>query len=362
MNCTTSHIEKRIGYQGLCLLLLVGLLFQTCISDQDHLVWDAELVTWERARRSRVRYRSAIAGRLHIVKRRGLVMLCRMGLMSVLLVWSGWGQHWPRSWFLLSLPLTDALLSIVPLYWPRVLKVRAYPVLVCGVHRLYGLTLGILLLTGLSARGRGNAAWAIGGCAQAADGAWAYGEIEEDGTWRLEMEGHIIIRWQPRNEFEKRILLVLFRQARTPESTPKRSFLRQEWLAGWFRTHQELISRWQRYVREGGLVKLQGEHEGWVLTPKMRRAILEIWVPDFWLSAKEVRERLLAAEHTASNNDMSIERIHEVARESGFAEVRRLLCQVLVFSADGPQWRDNVLVERLFCPIGRGISESSTRR
>ena len=348
MYCITLHLEKRIGYGGLCLLLLVGLLFQSCIPDQDHPVWDTELVTWMRRQQSRGSNRSAITCRQHIVQRRGLVMLCRLGLMSVLLVWGGWVQHWSGSWLLLSLPLTDALLSIVPLYWPRVLQVRAYPVLVRGVHRLYGLTLGILLLTGLSARGRGNAAWAIGGCAQAADGAWAYGEIEEDGTWRLEMEGHIIIRWQPRNEFEKRILLVLFRQARTPESTPKRSFLRQEWLAGWFRTHQELISRWQRYVREGGLVKLQGEHEGWVLTPKMRRAILEIWVPDFWLSAKEVRERLLAAEHIASSNDMSIERIHEVARESGFAEVRHLLRQVLVFTADGPQWRDNVLVERLF--------------
>ena len=54
--------------------------------------------------------------------------------------------------------------------------------------------------------------------------------------------------------------------------------------------------------------------------------------------------------------------IHQVAQESGFTEVRRLLRQVLIFTADGPQWRDNVLLDRLFCPIGRGISENSTRR
>jgi len=348
MYCITLHLEKRIGYRGLCLLLLVGLLFQTCAPDQDHLVWDAELVPWERARRSRVRYGSAIVRRLHIVKRRGLVMLCRMGLMSVLLVWSGWGQQWPRSWFLLSLPLTDALLSILPLYGPQVLKVRAYPLLVGEIHRLYCLTLGILLLTGLSAQRKGSTAWAIGGCVRVADGAWAHGEIEEDGTWRLEMEGQFILRWKPGNEFEQRVLLVLFRQIRTPESTPQRPFLRQEWLAEWFKTYQEWISRWQRYVRQGGLEKLKGEHEGWVLTPEMRRAILEIWVPNFWLSAKEVRERLLAAGHIASVKDISTERIHEAAQESGFAEVRRLLRQVLVFNADGPQWRDNVLVDRLF--------------
>jgi len=271
-----------------------------------------------------------------------------MGLMSVLLVWSGWGEHRPRSWLLLSLPLTDALLSILPLYCPQVLKVRAYPLLVRGIHRLYGLTLGILLLTGLSAQRKGSMMWAIGGCVRGADGAWAYGEIEEDGTWRLEMEGHIIIRWKPRDEFEERVLLMLFRQIRTPQSTPKRPFLRQEWLAEWFKTYQEWISRWQRYVRQGGLEKLKGAHEGWVLTPERRRAILEIWAPSFWLSAQEVRERLLAAEHIASINDISIDCIHEVARESGFAEVRRLVRQVLVFSADGPQWRDNVLVDRLF--------------
>jgi hypothetical protein len=132
MNCTTSPFEERIRYRGLCLLLLVGLLVQTCTPEQDHPVWDADLVSWVSKRRSGVRYRSAIAHRLHIVKRRGLVMLCRMGLMSVLLVWSGWGQHWPRSWLLLSLPLMDALLSILPLYWPQVLKVRAYPYVVRG--------------------------------------------------------------------------------------------------------------------------------------------------------------------------------------------------------------------------------------
>jgi len=57
------------------------------------------------------------------------------------------------------------------------------------------------------------------------------------------------------------------------------------WLAEWLKTYQESISRWQRYVRTGGLEKLRGEDEGWVLTPEMRQAILEIWVPNFWLSA-----------------------------------------------------------------------------
>jgi hypothetical protein len=89
------------------------------------------------------------------------------------------------------------------------------------------------------------------GCIKTADGAWARGEIGADGTWRLEMEGHFIFTWKPDGFFEERILLVLLRQLRTPQSSPHRPFLRQEWLAEWFGTHQELISRWQRYVRQG---------------------------------------------------------------------------------------------------------------
>ncbi len=348
MYCTRLLFEKRIVYRGLCLVVLSGVLIYGCTLSQEHVVWDEELVSWVRKWRTGGRCRAILAGRLQVVKRRGLVMLCRLGLMTVLLEWSRRGQHWPKSWLLLSLPLTDALLSILPLYCPQVLKVRAYPYLVRGIHRLYCLTVGMLLVTGMSAQRKGSTAWAIGGCVRTADGAWANGEIEEDGTWRLEIEGHFILCWKPRNEFEKRVLLMLFRQIRTPQSTPKRPFLRQEWLAEWFETYQEWISGWQRYVRQGGLEKLAGAHEGWVLTPEMRQAILEIWAPNFWLSAKEIRERLLAAEHIASRNDISIERIHEAARESGFAEIRRLLRQVLVFSADGPQWRDNVLLDRLF--------------
>jgi transposase-like protein/DNA-directed RNA polymerase subunit RPC12/RpoP len=277
-----------------------------------------------------------------------MVLVCRMGLMAVLLVWSGWGRQRPWSWGLLSLPVVDACLSVLPLYWLGAVQRRGYRYIVSGVHYLYLLVLSALLVSELRFLTERRMALVVGGCVQVADGAWARGEVEEDGTWCLEMEGHLVFRWKPRNELEKRTLLVLFRQVRTPQSTEKRPFQRQEWLAGWFGTHQELISRWQRYVGEGGLEKLRGEYEGWVLTEEMRHAILEVWVPHFWLSAPEVRERLLAAGHIASVQDISVNRIHQVARESGFAEVRRLLRQNLVFSAQGPQWRDQVLVDRLF--------------
>jgi transposase-like protein len=249
----------------------------------------------------------------------------------------------------LSLPLADALLSFLSLLWPRLLKVRMYPYLVCGMHDLYLLALMVLFSEGLL-RPRDGHCWSllVGGCIRVADGAWARGEIEEDGTWCLEMEGHFIFTWKPRNFFEERILFFFFRQFRTPQSTPQRPFLRQEWLAEWFGTYQELISRWQKYVREGGLEKLNGEYDGWVTPPEIRRAILAIWVPNFWLRAEQVRERLLAAGQLSSLEDISEESIYRVGRDSGFAEVRRLLRHTFKLTADGPQWRDKVLLERLF--------------
>jgi transposase-like protein len=206
----------------------------------------------------------------------------------------------------------------------------------------------VLVSVGLSLQGSVGGLWLMGGCVKMADGAWARGEVMEDGTWRLEMEGPFILTYKPRNSFEERILLVLMRRWRTSQSPPGHSFLRQEWLAEWFDTHQELISRWQRYAREGGLQKLSGEHDRWVRTPEMSQAILDIWVPGFWLSAGQVRERLLAEGHIARVEEVSLKSIHQVARDTGFAEVRRLLRQIFKLTPDGPQWRDKVLLDRLF--------------
>lgn len=351
MYCITLHLHKQIIviiHRSLFLLLLVSLLLYPFCLTQEQEVWHENLVPWRAGGRVRRRRRRTRVSRFHFLKRRRMVLLCRLGLMTVLLAWSGWGQRQPLSWALLGLPLVDVLLAVLPLYWPRALKVRAYPYLVRGTHQLYRLALMALFSAVLAPQGSAGGLWVMGGGIKMADGAWAGGEIMEDGTWRLEMEGHFIFTWKPCDFFEEHILLVLMRQWRTPQSTAKHPFLRQEWLAEWFGSHQELISRWQRYVREGGLQKLSGEHDRWVLTPELGQAILDIWAPNFWLSASQVRKRLLAQGHIAKVEDISLTSIHRVARGSGFAEVRRLLRQMFEFTADGPQWRDKVLLHRLF--------------
>jgi len=340
----------------LSLLLLASLLLYPFSPTQAQEVWHEELITWPRRRQSRRGCRRKMVRRYHFLGRWGLILLCRLGLMAALLLWSGWPQRHSLSWALLSLPLVDAVLFLLPLYRPGALEKEAYLPLARGIHEAYRLTLVVLFGQGVSLHAGGKprglsgmgCPLMMGGCVKMADGAQARGEVLEDGTWCLEMEGHFTFTWKPRNFFEERILLVLFRQFRTPQSTAHRPFLRQEWLAEWFGTYQEWISRWQRYVRQGGLQKLSGEKERPVLKPELQQAILNIWVPSFWLTAEAVRERLLAAGHVATAEDLSLSSIYRAAQETGFIEVRRLLRQNFSLTADGPQWKDRVLVERLF--------------
>ncbi len=281
--------------------------------------------------------------------RRTKVLGCRVGLVAVLLLWSGWPQRESWSWALLSVPVAEVWLSMLFLWWPGVARKRSYLYLVGGMHQLYVALLILLVGQGLTSEpGSGTGLMLIGGCVKKADGVEAQGSIDEEGTWHLELEGSVRISYKPGNKFEERILLVLFRQIRLPQSTAKHPFLRQSWLAEWFGTRQELISRWEKYVGEGGLLKLLGEPERWILTPQICRAILDIWIPNFWLSAAQVREWLVSEGHIATVEEISEGNIYRVAQESGFAQIRHRLHQLFHFRTDGPQWREGGVVRRLF--------------
>ena len=352
MYCTTLQLKKRSWYRWLFLILSIGLLLQSLAPLQSQEMWDETLLPQARSSRQIRRRRRYNSTRLAFLMRRGEVLLCRLSFVAVLLAWNRWPQRQPLAWALLSLPLADAFLALLAWRWPRVLKARAFLYVVRRVQDLNYYTVRVLFCAGLfrslSSAANTHCSLLVGGCIRTADGAWAQGEIEEDGVWRLEMKGHFILSHKPRNSFEERVLLMIFRQIHTPQSTVKRPFLRQEWLAEWFGVYQELISRWQKYVREDGLERLNGEYDGWVVTPEIRQAILDIWVPNFWLSAIQVRERLLAADHIASLDDISETSVYRVAEDTGFAEVRRLLRQIFTFTANGPEWHDNVLLNRLF--------------
>jgi len=137
--CTALHLKKRTFYRWLFLILSIGLPLQSITPLQDQEVWDETLFSWPRSkrwfRRRRLRCHHGIVA-LVFLARRGWVLFCRLGLTAALLAWGGWAQRWSLAWALLSLPLIDALLSLLPLLWPGVLKVRAYLHLVRGARDL----------------------------------------------------------------------------------------------------------------------------------------------------------------------------------------------------------------------------------
>ena len=92
MYCTTFPLQKRTVYRCLSLVLLIGLLFQSFTPLQGREVWDEALLVGPRRRRWFRRCRCPGITCLDFLKRRGWVLFCRLGLMAVLLVWSGWPQ------------------------------------------------------------------------------------------------------------------------------------------------------------------------------------------------------------------------------------------------------------------------------
>jgi len=91
MYCTGLHLEKRTFYGCLAVMLLVGLLFQAFSPLLGQEVWDETLLCGLRNRRWVHRLRRCRQGSIGpgLLTRRGGVLVCRMGLVAALLMWSG---------------------------------------------------------------------------------------------------------------------------------------------------------------------------------------------------------------------------------------------------------------------------------
>ncbi len=339
--------ENRAIFYGLTVLLLSMMMFHSglCQPASSYAAWAEGLVPWSYRgkRRRRGRCQGFCQG---LLRRRLWVLSCRVSLVAVLLLWSGWGQQQSESWLLLGLPIGMSVWPLLGVRWPAIGQRKSYVYLGGSIEEGYKLLLGVLVCQGLfDPEGlAGGWMFVLGPGLKLAEGCQAQGWQEADGTWRVELQGTFSISYRPQDEFEERVLLHFLRQIKALDS--QHPFLRQTWLAEWFETRQELISRWEKYVRQGGLLKLRGEPDRWVLSEPIVAAILDIWVPNFWLSASQVQERLLAAGHINSVEELPEGNIHRLAQETGLAEVRRRLRTLFRFSADGPQWREGVLVKR----------------
>jgi transposase len=325
---------------GLVLLLILSLLLQTC-----HLVtlsqheWPVPVpVIRGRWHRRRVGRRRRAPRRWRLPGKRWLALLPRLlvrcALFALLLQASGWAQATPLSWAVLLVPMSQIVALGLALTTPHSWARRAAH----HMQRLYQLTLGVLLLSTLGQLLRRPHSALTGLVFPLALGTWRTRPDDEvaisittlaENHYQVTVRGAFTLIWEPRDSFERWMLILFLRKLQRLGAT--RPLLTQRQVAEAFDTHQCLVSRWEREVHQHGWHVLSDRyrHQLRSLLPdtELSRTILKVWVPAFWLTAWDVRERLIEDGVIASRMALSLESLHVLARHTGFAQVRRVLLE-----------------------------------
>jgi transposase-like protein len=300
-------------------------------------------------------------------------LLVRCALLGVLLYASGWLRVTPLSWSVLCLPVAQTLvLKLLP-HVAAPQRVRRWA---NTLQRLYQLLLAALLVSTLCQLllhlyGRLTSM----PCAVLL-GTWRTQPDEEtelavttldQNRYQITLRGTFSLLWEPRDSFERWILIRLLRLLRRPGAA--RPFLTQSQVAEAFDTHQCEVSRWETLVRQHGWHFLSDRYRhqrySTLPDPELSRKLLALWVPAFWLSAWDLRERLIAREIIPDRSALSLESIHKLAHHTGFAQVRQILLERFLFQ-DGQLiarehwWLNELLAlnERLLTKLENGESIS----
>ena len=102
----------------------------------------------------------------------------------------------------------------------------------------------------------------------------ANGRVLDDGTYEVILGDQFAIRHKPVDEFDRRMFLLFLRTIHLVDRPSKWPFLCQSWLATWFGTLQELISRWEDYHEIGDWQRLMSRHTGPLLPWEQRQALI----------------------------------------------------------------------------------------
>jgi len=299
-------------------------------------------------------------------------LVARVTVLAVLLYSSGWLSVTRLSWSIVLLPVGQlvitAWLVTQPPHSGRGQVVRW----LTRLHRLYQLTLALLLLSSLlRLLGHPLSALAVvglpaSGCdwapSAAADTDIHVG-VRDEQHIEVTLRGTFQLVWEPRDGFEKWLLILFLRRChRLGEAQP---WLSQSQVAVAFGSSQPYVSRWERLVAEHGWHVLSDRFRhalnSQLPDAALSQAILQVWVPAFWLSAWDVRERLIQLAVLPDRATLTLEAVHALAHHTGFQQVRDLLLER--FDLQGGHlfarehwWLDHLLAlnERLLARLARG--------
>ena len=174
----------------------------------------------------------------------------------------------------------------------------------------------------------------------------ASGRLLEDGTYEVLLGDDFVIRRKPVDEFDRRMFLLFLRDIHLVHYPSKRPFLAQTWLASWFGTLQELLSRWEDYRDAGDWASLMSRHHGPLVPREQQQAIVQLWARHLWWPVAEL-QAAAAAEGLA----LSEHAITQIGLDSGLLAARRVLRERFQLSAELLRPKDGWLVAQLFAQL-----------
>lgn len=285
-----------------------------------------------------------------IVRASSLRLVCRVGLLGILVELSGLARLQPGLLALAGLPVVEWGLSVSGLVWPRLLRRQWYRELVDDVQQMYRWSiLGLALLACRQALGAGLAGLVMGNlvvCERQGSRVELEARPGADGqtTYWVHLSGEFEYEVTPRDEFEKRLLILDLRRLRAPGQIHSRwGVVTQEALAQVFGVVQENISRWEGYARQGQWANLFGLNPKSWLTDDLRQQIVDVWACNIWQTAEQVRQSLASC-----GTVVALRVVEEAGRQSGLMQIRARLKEQGVKGPEGWQPRDRYVVEQLF--------------
>jgi hypothetical protein len=152
-----------------------------------------------------------------------------------------------------------------------------------------------------------------------------------------------VIRHKGVDDFDRRRLLLWLRDLHRLDRPAQWPFVCQVWLAAWFGTLQELISRWADYRAAGDWHRRRCRRSGPLLPLEMQQTIMQLWARQLWWSVEDVTAHL-----AAQRLDGCPSRVEQIGRASGLRLARRLLRERFPLGPELLRRKDEWLVQRLF--------------
>jgi transposase-like protein len=179
-------------------------------------------------------------------------------------------------------------------------------------------------------------------------------EREADGGYRVDLCGHFSLRVASDDPFRARLVMLVLRLLETdgPPRGSRRTrdgrtpFVRQEEVAAWFGLAHPNVSRLERYWLAADWPNLLSLKASALLTVELRARVVAVFAAFPWWHLDAVYHHLREQEVA-----VTYDQVCQVARESGWLQLRQALRQRYQWSAEDFRPRDEWLVRQLLSMV-----------